>query len=123
MSASGPPVPPPLQPRAILRGHAAAVHAAAFVRTGLAGASSRPSTSRRLLTGDAEGWVVAWDLTTRRPRAVWKAHEGAILGLGEWAGGSGDEGRIITYVAEFSPWLHMSVLGLSMVTNTDQLLR
>lgn len=67
-------------PKNILRGHKAQVHAAAFVRQ-----------NERLATGDAEGFVSLWDLTIMRPRAVWKAHEGAILGVRGW----GDE-RIIT---------------------------
>ncbi|KAK3358304.1 hypothetical protein B0T24DRAFT_644704, partial [Lasiosphaeria ovina] len=44
-------------------GHKAQVHAAAFVRA-----------NERLLTADAEGFVVVWDLTIMRPRALiaWK---------------------------------------------------
>lgn len=60
-------------PKAILRGHKAQVHAATFVRQ-----------NERLATGDAEGWVVLWDLTIMRPRAVWRAHENAILGIRGW---------------------------------------
>lgn len=63
----------PPQPKAILRGHKAQVHAATFVRS-----------NERLLTGDADGFVVAWDLTIMRPRAVWQAHENAILGISGW---------------------------------------
>lgn len=63
----------PPQPKAVLRGHKAQVHAAAFVRS-----------NERLLTGDADGFVVAWDLTIMRPRAVWQAHENAILGISSW---------------------------------------
>lgn len=64
----------PPQPRAILRGHRAQVHAAAFIRS-----------NQRLLTGDADGFVVAWDLAIMRPRAVWQAHGDAILGVAGWA--------------------------------------
>ncbi|KAL6871269.1 WD40-repeat-containing domain protein [Trichoderma novae-zelandiae] len=60
-------------PKAILRGHKAQIHAATFVRQ-----------NERLATGDAEGWVVLWDLTIMRPRAVWRAHENAILGIRGW---------------------------------------
>ncbi|KAF3766885.1 hypothetical protein M406DRAFT_69063 [Cryphonectria parasitica EP155] len=63
----------PPQPKAILRGHRAQVHAAAFIRS-----------NERLFTGDADGFVVAWDLTIMRPRAVWQAHENAILGIAGW---------------------------------------
>ncbi|KAK0641489.1 WD40-repeat-containing domain protein [Cercophora newfieldiana] len=71
----------PPQPKSILRGHKASVHAAAFVRG-----------NERLLTGDADGFVIAWDLTIMRPRAVWQAHTNAILGLSGW----GHE-RVVTH--------------------------
>jgi WD40 repeat protein len=64
----------PAQPKSILRGHKAQVHAAVFVRA-----------NERLLTGDADGFVIAWDLTIMRTRADWKAHDNAIIriaGLG-----------------------------------------
>ena len=70
----------PAQPKAILRGHKAQVHAAVFVRR-----------NERLLTGDADGFVIAWDLTIMRPRAVWQAHASAILGIAAWG-----HDRIIT---------------------------
>lgn len=60
-------------PKAILRGHKAQVHSATFIRG-----------NDRLVTGDAEGYVVLWDLTIMRPRAVWRAHENAILGVQGW---------------------------------------
>lgn len=68
-------------PKAILRGHKAQIHAATFIRG-----------NKRLITGDAEGYVVLWDLTIMRPRAVWRPHENAILGIAGW----GDD-KIITY--------------------------
>ncbi|KAH6856935.1 acyltransferase-like protein [Chaetomium sp. MPI-CAGE-AT-0009] len=71
----------PAQPKSILRGHKAQVHAASFVRG-----------NDRLLTGDADGFVVAWDLTVMRPRAVWQAHKSTILGIAGW----GDD-RLITH--------------------------
>lgn len=63
----------PAQPKSILRGHKAQVHVAAFVRS-----------NDRLITGDADGFVVAWDLTIMRARAVWQAHGNAILGIAGW---------------------------------------
>jgi WD40 repeat protein len=63
----------PAQPKSILRGHKSQVHAAAFVRG-----------NERLVTGDADGFVVAWDLTIMRPSAVWQAHSNAILGTAGW---------------------------------------
>jgi WD40 repeat protein len=69
-------------PRSILRGHKAQVHAAVFIRG-----------NKRLVTGDAEGFVIVWDLTILRARAVWKAHQKAILGIREWG-----TDKIITFV-------------------------
>ncbi|UPL03486.1 hypothetical protein LCI18_014420 [Fusarium solani-melongenae] len=60
-------------PKSILRGHKSQVHAAAFIRS-----------NERLVTGDADGFVVVWDLTIMRPKAVWRAHEQAILGIRGW---------------------------------------
>ncbi|KAB5576249.1 WD40-repeat-containing domain protein [Coniochaeta sp. 2T2.1] len=71
----------PLQPKTVLRGHKVQVHAATFIRH-----------NERLVTGDADGFVVVWDLTIMRPRAVWRAHTNAILGIFGW----GDD-RIITH--------------------------
>ncbi|KAF2129470.1 WD40 repeat-like protein [Dothidotthia symphoricarpi CBS 119687] len=72
---------PPAQPSYILRGHASQIHNVQFVRQ-----------NTRLLTGDADGWVVFWKVETKRALAVWKAHDGAILGTAEW----GNE-KIITH--------------------------
>ncbi|KAI7179206.1 hypothetical protein D0869_07987 [Hortaea werneckii] len=75
------PTHPPLQPSYILRGHTAQVHAVLFLRENL-----------RLLSGDADGWVVLWDVPIKRPVAVWRAHKSTILGLGSWG-----ECKIITH--------------------------
>lgn len=64
---------PPAEPIYILRGHAAQVHAIAFIRS-----------NSRLVSGDSEGWIVSWSLEIKRPVAVWRAHEGAILGVDGW---------------------------------------
>jgi len=72
----------PPQPKYILRGHASAIHAVQFLRN-----------NTRLLTGDADGWTILWDTTTKRPAAVWRAHSSVLLGLGEW-----DDDKIITCV-------------------------
>jgi hypothetical protein len=73
---------PPAQPAYVLRGHVAQIHALHFFRS-----------NTRLLTGDAEGWVVMWDMVSRRPAVVWKSHEKSILTLKSW----GDE-KIMTCV-------------------------
>ena len=58
----------PATPTYILRGHTAPIHALNIF-----------SQNLRLVSGDAEGWIVIWDLVTKRPVTVWKAHEGAVL--------------------------------------------
>ncbi|KAI0134925.1 WD40 repeat-like protein [Daldinia grandis] len=71
----------PAQPKSVLRGHRTQVHVTTFVRS-----------NQRLASGDADGFVVLWDLTIMRPRAVWRAHTNAILGISDW----GDD-KIITH--------------------------
>ena len=72
---------PPAQPAYVLRGHQAQIHAVHFLRDNL-----------RLLSGDADGWVVLWNLPIKRPVAVWRAHSNAILGISSWKAD-----KIITY--------------------------
>ncbi|RYP04892.1 hypothetical protein DL764_004162 [Monosporascus ibericus] len=72
---------PAAQPKSVLRGHKAQVHATTFVKS-----------NQRLASGDAEGFIVLWDLTIMRPSAVWRAHEKAILGIAGWG-----EDKIITH--------------------------
>ncbi|KAI1413832.1 WD40 repeat-like protein [Hypoxylon sp. FL1857] len=71
----------PAQPKSVLRGHRTQVHVTTFIRN-----------NQRLASGDADGYVSLWDLTIMRPRAVWRAHTNAILGIADW----GDD-RIITH--------------------------
>ncbi|KAK1145982.1 Astra associated protein 1 Asa1 [Aspergillus melleus] len=59
---------PPLTPTYILRGHASAIHSLHIFQSNL-----------RLISADADGWIIVWDLVSKRPVAVWKGHEGAIL--------------------------------------------
>ncbi|KAL8657492.1 MAG: hypothetical protein Q9226_001868 [Calogaya cf. arnoldii] len=72
---------PPAQPSFVLRGHSAQVHAVHFI----------PGNTR-LLSADAEGWLVSWNLASKRPAAVWRAHGTAVLGIGSWG-----QDRIITH--------------------------
>jgi hypothetical protein len=39
----------------------------------------------RLLTGDADGWVILWHTTSKRAVVVWRAHNHSILGFAAWA--------------------------------------
>ncbi|EEH49384.1 uncharacterized protein PADG_05463 [Paracoccidioides brasiliensis Pb18] len=61
---------PPATPVYILRGHASSIHALRFY-----------SRNSRLISGDADGWIVVWDMSTKRAVASWKAHGSAVLGL------------------------------------------
>lgn len=81
---------PPAQPAFILRGHSAQIHAVHFT-----------DGNTRLLTADAEGWIVSWNLAFKRPVAVWKAHDNAILSVGSWS-----SDRIITCVPNEKAVLH-----------------
>lgn len=52
-----------------------------------------------LIPSDTDGYVAMWRLRTFRPRYLWKAHEGGILGLAELDGG------LLTYVVLLAvPW-------------------
>ncbi|KLJ11527.1 hypothetical protein EMPG_13282 [Blastomyces silverae] len=61
---------PPATPVYVLRGHGSPIHALHFY-----------SMNSRLISGDAEGWVVVWNMSTKRAVASWKAHESAVLGV------------------------------------------
>jgi len=91
---------PPAQPDYVLRGHTAQIHCVHFLRQ-----------NSRLLTGDADGWVVLWNFAVKRPVAVWRAHGGSVLGVGSW--GAGEE-NIITYVSLIAP------IGLSSAADSSQ---
>lgn len=78
---------PPATPAYVLRGHAAPIHALNFF-----------SQNAHLLSGDADGWMVVWSTVTKRPVAVWKAHEGAILEAKGFHYKESGEMEIFTYV-------------------------
>ncbi|OAT04560.1 WD repeat protein, variant [Blastomyces gilchristii SLH14081] len=61
---------PPATPLYILRGHGSPIHALHFY-----------SMNSRLISGDSDGWVVVWNMSTKRAVASWKAHESAVLGV------------------------------------------
>lgn len=58
----------PATPVYVLRGHASPIHALNIC-----------NQNQRLISGDANGWLVVWDLVTKRPVSTWKAHAGAVL--------------------------------------------
>ena len=59
---------PVATPKYILRGHNSSVQALHFF-----------GRNSRLASGDADGWIVIWDVVTKRPIVVWKAHEASVL--------------------------------------------
>ncbi|KAL4776746.1 WD40-repeat-containing domain protein [Aspergillus nidulans var. acristatus] len=77
---------PPATPTYILRGHGAPIHALQIF-----------SQNLRLVSGDADGWIVVWDLVFKRPVAVWKAHEGAVLEVKGFGRGGGRLTEIYTH--------------------------
>jgi WD40 repeat protein len=89
---------PPATPRYILRGHASAIQALHFF-----------ASNTRLISADAAGWIVIWDVATKRARAVWKAHEGAVLEVKGYKTGQGMS--IYTYVSPFDFLDHEELTG------------
>ncbi|KAK5078200.1 Astra associated protein 1 Asa1 [Lithohypha guttulata] len=67
----------PPTPAYIFRGHQAAIHALHFF-----------ASNRYFISGDSDGWIVVWRLITKRPAAVWKAHDGGVMGIKDWQGSS-----------------------------------
>ncbi|KEF54194.1 uncharacterized protein A1O9_09989 [Exophiala aquamarina CBS 119918] len=65
----------PLVPTFVLRGHSSAIHALEFF-----------ASNTFLASGDTDGWLVIWRLSSKRPVAVWKAHEGGVMQIKQWTG-------------------------------------
>ncbi|KIW11813.1 hypothetical protein PV08_09086 [Exophiala spinifera] len=65
----------PAVPTYVLRGHDAPIHALHFY-----------CRNTYVASGDGEGWLIIWSLATKRPVAVWKGHEGAIMSIKQWTG-------------------------------------
>ncbi|KAL2418588.1 ASTRA-associated protein 1 [Exophiala dermatitidis] len=63
----------PAVPTYILRGHEAAIHALHFY-----------GNNAYLVSGDSDGWLAIWSLTTKRPLAVWKGHDAGIMAIHHW---------------------------------------
>ncbi|KAK2737436.1 ASTRA complex subunit [Myotisia sp. PD_48] len=61
---------PPATPTFVLRGHTSPLHSLHFY-----------NKNSRLVSGDADGWVIVWCMTSKRAVASWKAHEGSVLGV------------------------------------------
>lgn len=65
----------PPTPTYVLRGHSSAIHALEFF-----------ASNTYLASGDTDGWLVVWKLSSKRPVAVWKAHEGGLMQIKQWTG-------------------------------------
>ncbi|PKY03717.1 WD repeat protein [Aspergillus campestris IBT 28561] len=78
--------PKPPTPVYILRGHAAPIHALHVFHDNL-----------RLISADANGWVVVWDLVLKRPVVAWKAHDGAVLEAKASSSGFGKTTEVYTH--------------------------
>lgn len=82
---------PPPTPKYILRGHTSPIQSLKFY-----------AQNSRLVSGDSDGWIVVWDMATKRAVGCWKAHGGAILCVVGFEIQSVDAGqketRIFTYV-------------------------
>lgn len=97
----------PATPIYILRGHASPIHALHIY-----------SQNLRLVSGDANGWIVVWDLVTKRPVTTWKAHEGAILEARGFDIGSGAT-EIYTYDDSSHPDLAPGVSVILLTSTID----
>ena len=74
---------PPATPSYVLRGHSAVIHTLRFI-----------CDNEVLISGDSDGWLVLWGLSTKRPMGVWRAHQGGLVGVDVWVGGlNGTRGR------------------------------
>lgn len=59
----------------VLRTHSAPLASVAF-----------GANNTLLYSGDQDGFISITDLRTRRSVLFWQAHQGGILGVGEWDG-------------------------------------
>jgi WD40 repeat protein len=60
-------------PAYVLRGHESPVHALRFC-----------SSNALLASGDGDGWMVIWRLSSKRPVAVWKGHSEGVVAIHWW---------------------------------------
>ncbi|KAI5817891.1 WD40-repeat-containing domain protein [Pyronema omphalodes] len=78
--------PAPPQPAYILRGHQSPINTLRFL-----------CRNTLLATADASGICIIWRLSTRRPIAVWAAHNTSILAISEWRSKDRSNSRLITH--------------------------
>lgn len=83
----------PPKPIYVLRGHTAEITSLRFIRNNARLISGyRAKLDPFFNSSDADGWVVLWDMASRRPSAVWKAHDASVLSIRDWNGN-----KLITY--------------------------
>ncbi|KIX04332.1 uncharacterized protein Z518_05199 [Rhinocladiella mackenziei CBS 650.93] len=63
----------PAVPSYVLRGHESPIHALHLY-----------AGNTYLVSGDSEGWIVIWSLSSKRPAATWKAHVGGVMQIKHW---------------------------------------
>lgn len=96
----------PPKPVYVFRGHVAEITALNFIRNDTQLVSGYHSLTSHSNCSDTDGWIVLWNMTSRRPTAVWKAHEASVLSIREW----GME-KLITYGDEVSSFLTVEMDG------------
>ena len=64
---------PAATPVYILRGHSSPIHSLTF-----------SPTNAHLVSADAQGWLIIWDIVYKRPIAVWQAHESVVMEVKYW---------------------------------------
>ncbi|RMZ76717.1 hypothetical protein DV737_g4719, partial [Chaetothyriales sp. CBS 132003] len=85
----------PAIPIYVLRGHNGPVHSLLFFHE-----------NAFLASGDADGWLIVWSISSKRPVGVWKAHEQGVTGIKAWK-----SDRLLTTPADGAvddqpkPWL------------------
>src|SRR5437667_472114 len=76
----------PPKPTYVFRGHVAEITALQFIRRNTRLVSGYPTLAIQtfLMHRDSDGWTVVWDMTSRRPATVWKAHDASLLTIRAW---------------------------------------
>ena len=76
----------------VFRGHVAEITAIQFIRNDTRFVSGHYILIHRANYRDTDGWIVVWDMASRRSNAVWQGHNASVMSIREW----GAE-KLITY--------------------------
>jgi ASTRA-associated protein 1 len=82
----------PPSPVYVFRGHVAEITAIQFIKTDTQFVSGHCILTHRADYSDTDGWIVGWDMASRRPNAVWHGHGASVLSIREWG-----TDKLITY--------------------------